>query len=490
MLFQSEIFVFAFLPVVLIAFHFLSRYSRSTSLALLILSSLFFYGWHTPSYVLLILSSVVFNYAVGYSLSSTKSKQILFFGIFANLALLFYCKYSNFFLENIAAITANAVPHLDIVLPLAISFFTFQQIAFLVDSYKGIVEERSFLRYCLFITFFPQLIAGPILHHSEMMPQFRKALGTQHEKLLNIAVGITIFTVGLMKKTMIADNAGRYADILFAQGGSAEALGFIGAWMAAGAYSLQIYFDFSGYADMATGLARMFGIVLPQNFNSPYKSTSIISFWRRWHMTLSRFFRDYLYLPLGGNRFGSLATLRNLTLVMFLGGLWHGASWNFVIWGLLHGAFLAIAHFWQTLPRTTDRRRSLPPLLGWGLTTLAVTVAWVPFRAPNLAASLSIWQSMAGFDGFGYTVAKTSVTTLDLGYLAVFPVGFALASLMPNIYEIMARYRPVLDDPEANWSLLSIRWSPKIGWAVAVSAGFLAAILSQTETVEFLYFQF
>jgi D-alanyl-lipoteichoic acid acyltransferase DltB (MBOAT superfamily) len=375
------------------------------------------------------------------------------------------------------------------VLPLAISFFTFQQIAFLVDAYRGFVEERSFLRYCLFITFFPQLIAGPILHHAEMMPQFGKQNLDRQQRLQNIAVGLTIFTIGLMKKTIIADYAGRYADIFFAQAEGGEALGFIGGWMAATAYCLQIYFDFSGYADMATGLARMLGIVLPQNFNSPYKSTNIIAFWRRWHMTLSRFFRDYLYLPLGGNRHGTFATTRNLVLVMLLGGLWHGASWNFVLWGLLHGAFLGLCHGWQTLWNRSSMA-PLPPTVGWGLTMLVVVLAWVPFRAPDFATSLAIWQSMAGLDGLGYETAKTTAGHLDKLYLVVFPVGFLAATLLPNTYEITARYRPVLNEPEANWSLLSIRWHPTAAWGLALSLCFLAAILSQTETVEFLYFQF
>lgn len=316
----------------------------------LILSSLFFYGWWNPAYLSLILFSMLFNYAFGTILSNGEKpkirKYLLWVGVTTNLGFLGYFKYANFFVDQLNW-AANSNFHLEkIILPLAISFFTFQQIAFLVDSYRHETKEFNFLQYCLFVTFFPQLIAGPIVHHKEMMPQFAS---NQVYKVnyKSLAIGLIIFTIGLFKKVILADGVAIYATPIFAEAEAEIAITLFSAWGGALAYTLQLYFDFSGYSDMAIGIAFMFGIKLPINFNSPYKSQSIIEFWRRWHITLSRFLRDYLYITLGGSKKGNVRRYVNLFITMLLGGIWHGAGWTFIIWGMLHGTYLMINHAWR-----------------------------------------------------------------------------------------------------------------------------------------------
>ncbi|WP_197678983.1 MBOAT family O-acyltransferase [Pseudomonas mandelii] len=297
----------------------------------------------------------MFNYTVGYIIAKNheraraKSKAALYVGVISNLLLLCYYKYSNFFLGEVARSTGVHMPTLELVLPLGISFFTFTQIAFLVDAWKGKAQEYNFWHYLLFVTWFPHLIAGPILHHGQMMPQFKDP-EIYRIRSRNISIGVALFAVGLGKKLLLADPISTYADPVFHAAATGQAIGPMIAWVGAIAYTLQIYFDFSGYSDMAVGLSMLFGIHLPINFNSPYKARNIIEFWRRWHMTLSQFLRDYLYIPLGGNRKGETRRLVNLMLTMLLGGLWHGANWTFVIWGALHGAYLCINHMFQKIP--------------------------------------------------------------------------------------------------------------------------------------------
>ncbi|MCP2228853.1 alginate O-acetyltransferase complex protein AlgI [Pseudomonas silensiensis] len=297
----------------------------------------------------------MFNYTVGYIIAKNheraraKSKAALYVGVISNLLLLCYYKYSNFFLGEVARSTGVHMPTLELVLPLGISFFTFTQIAFLVDAWKGKAQEYNFWHYLLFVTWFPHLIAGPILHHGQMMPQFKDP-EIYRIRSRNISIGVALFAVGLGKKLLLADPISTYADPVFHAAATGQAIGPMIAWVGAIAYTLQIYFDFSGYSDMAVGLSMLFGIHLPINFNSPYKARNIIEFWRRWHMTLSQFLRDYLYIPLGGNRKGETRRLVNLMLSMLLGGLWHGANWTFVIWGALHGAYLCINHMFQKIP--------------------------------------------------------------------------------------------------------------------------------------------
>jgi|SaaInlStandDraft_6_1057023.scaffolds.fasta_scaffold27026_2 alginate O-acetyltransferase complex protein AlgI len=331
MLFNSYIFIFLFLPIVLLGFHLIGKQGHHrVAIAWLVGVSLFFYGWWNPAYLGLMLVSILFNYGVGVSLGRTprklSKKPVLIFGVVVNLALLGYFKYANFFVDSLNSITGTNIVLLQVILPLAISFFTFQQIAYLIDAWRGETKEYNFLHYCLFVTFFPQLIAGPIVHHKEMLPQFAKDV-VYKLRSKHIAIGLTVFSIGLFKKVVLADGVSVYATPMFDAAEAGVLLTFFEAWGGALAYSFQLYFDFSGYSDMAIGLARMFGIRLPLNFNSPYKATSIIDFWRRWHITLSRFLRDYLYIPLGGSRCrGEPRRFINVMVTMVLGGLWHGAG--------------------------------------------------------------------------------------------------------------------------------------------------------------------
>ncbi|MDP3840780.1 MAG: MBOAT family O-acyltransferase, partial [Methylococcales bacterium] len=349
MIFNSYVFIFAFLPVVILGFYGLGRFSHHLASLWLAAASLFFYGWWDARFVGLLLASIAFNYGAGYMIGHSladkarRAKLLLICAIVINLILLGYFKYANFFVENLNALTGSAITMAKVFLPLGISFFTFTQIAFLVDTYQGKVREYNFVHYTLFVTYFPHLIAGPVLHHKEMMPQFGKR-ETCRVNWDNIAIGLTIFILGLAKKVLLADSFGNYATPIFNAVSAGGHPMLFEAWFGALAYSLQLYFDFSGYSDMAIGLSLMFNVRLPINFNSPYKSLSIIEFWRCWHMTLSRFLRDYLYIPMGGSRDGKIKRYVNLLITMLLGCLWHGAGWTYVIWGGLHGVYLVINH--------------------------------------------------------------------------------------------------------------------------------------------------
>jgi len=409
MLFNSYGFIFLFLPIVLLGFFQLGRIHHAYAAAWLALSSLFFYGYWNPAYVGLLLGSIVCNYAFGMWIAkagvqhaAARKKRVLVFAIAANLLLLGYYKYANFFLASANSLTGSSLTLGDIMLPLGISFFTFTQIAFLVDTYQGKVKEYNFVHYVLFVTYFPHLIAGPVLHHKDMMPQFAHN-ATYRINWDNVATGLLLFTLGLCKKVLWADSLAPFATAIFDGTQHGMLTGTLPtiyeAWSGALAYTLQIYFDFSGYTDMALGIALMFNIRLPINFNSPYKSTSIIEFWRRWHITLSTFLRDYLYIPLGGNRHGKLRRYGNLLATMLLGGLWHGAGWTFVIWGALHGVYLVINNLWRDL--VSDRfLRWIPgwlgALAGGALTFVAVVAAWVVFRSSDMAQAITMLKAMFG----------------------------------------------------------------------------------------------
>ena len=343
MLFSSFIFILLFLPATLLGWHIASRVAGGRFvLGVLVVASLFFYGWWNPAYLALLLVSITGNYVLGLMLHQDQQSRIhLAAGITFNLGLLGYFKYAEFF--SIGGTEYGSWRLEDVALPLAISFFTFQQIAYLVDVYRGESAERDPLRYVLFVSFFPQLIAGPIVHHKEMLPQFL-GMGRTGVTSRNLAIGGSIFLLGLGKKVLIADSLGGFADPMFNAVTAGVDPTLFEAWGVTLAYTFQIYFDFSGYSDMAIGLGAMFGLRLPINFNSPYKATSIIDFWRRWHMTLSRFLRDYLYIPLGGSRRNVPGRYVNLMIVMLLGGLWHGAGWTFILWGGVHGIYLVINH--------------------------------------------------------------------------------------------------------------------------------------------------
>lgn len=401
MLFTSAIFAWVYLPIVLAGFFVVGRWSERGAALWLFLASLVFYTAWMPEFTLLLLISITFNYVVGQRISAQKSKSWLTFGVTINLLLLAYFKYANFLLININALTGGDLSFGQIVLPIGISFFTFTQIAFLVDSYAKGVREPSFVHYGLFVTYFPHLVAGPVLHHAQMMPQFARS-ETYRFNFTNLTIGMGIFALGLFKKVVLADGVSPYADAVFngAEQGSAPTMEE--AWLGALAYTLQLYFDFSGYSDMAVGLSWMLNIRLPFNFNSPYLATNISEFWRRWHISLSSFLRDYLYIALGGNRFGDVRRYANLLTTMILGGLWHGASWSFVLWGTLHGLFLVIQQVWSKLPgsskqprqQTSAIRALVGKVLSWALTMLCVVFAWVLFRSPTLEGAMSIYASM------------------------------------------------------------------------------------------------
>ena len=518
MLFNSYVFLLAYLPVTVAGFFMLGRRSQLWAAAWLAGASLFFYGWWDYRYLPLLLGSVVLNYACAALLARGRGghrKALLTVAVAANLGLLGYYKYAGFFVASVAELLAQPLPALHVILPVGISFFTFTQIAFLVDTYRGQARESRFVHYLLFVTYFPHLIAGPVLHHKEMMPQFA-ARRTFRLSAGNVAVGSTIFFIGLAKKVLIADNIGPYAAPLFSDPGAPSLLL---AWGGVLAYAFQLYFDFSGYSDMAIGLSRLFGVRLPLNFDSPYKARNIAQFWRRWHMTLSRFLRDYLYIPLGGSRCGPLRRHLNVMITMVLGGLWHGAGWNFIAWGALHGAYLAIHKGWSTLAR----RLRLPSgtragnVLATLLTFAAVCNAWVFFRAPDMAGALTILKGMAGGFGMALPDALAPYLLPAQPLLAMLGVSFylgggtqfietwlwiALAAVlvfaMPNTQQIMRRFGPALDFRAGAAAggqggvgvLRRLAWRASPAWASAIAALALASMLALNRPAEFLYFQF
>lgn len=525
MLFNSYEFILLFLPLSLIGFFLINRWrGREAAIVWLVIASLLYYGWWNPRYLLLILLSMAFNFSMGRLLGGTgqpaAKKLILTTGVGLNLALLAYFKYANFFVNNLNALGASfSLEH--IVLPLAISFFTFQQIAYLFDASSGLAREYRFTHYALFVCFFPQLIAGPIVHHSEMMPQFMRDDGLR-PRSSNIAVGLTIFAIGLCKKVVIADGVAVYATPVFDAAARGETLDFFRAWGGALAYTMQLYFDFSGYSDMAIGSARLFGIKLPINFFSPYKATSIIEFWRRWHMTLSRFLRDYLYIPLGGNRKSDIRRYTNLAITMLLGGLWHGAGWTFVFWGGLHGLYLVINHGWHWLlqkagaPKYTQNR--IWKAWAWLCTFFAVVIGWVFFRAESFDVAIAMLQGMIGINGVA--IPNTIAARLDgsnawlsalgvdvyLGGGANFVWTYswvlsllALSLIAPNTHQLLRNYRPAVNDfrhdscyaiQPFRRGIQRLRWKPAPVWGTITAALMAAGILGLTRISEFLYFQF
>lgn len=394
MLFNSFDYILFFVPIVLFLYFLFNKFHLIViGKSWLILASLFFYGYITPKYIPLLLFSIFFNFAVSSALNSknkANKKVLLIFGILINILLISYFKYMDFFIANINAVFNSHIQLLHIVLPLGISFFTFQQIAYLCDSYEGKTKEYDFLSYSLFVLFFPQLVAGPIVHHEEMVPQFEK-LKNKFLNWKNLSEGLLVFTVGLFKKVIIADTLAKWAALGFDGGAN---LSFLEAWITIFSYTFQIYYDFSGYTDMALGVAQMFNIKLPQNFNNPYRSIDIQDFWRRWHMTLSRFLKDYVYIPLGGNRKGTLRTYLNLFVVFLICGIWHGASWLFVLWGIVHGIAIVINRLWKKL------NVNLPYWFAWSLNFLFVSLAWVLFRSDSLTTASGIYKSAIGLCGF------------------------------------------------------------------------------------------
>ena len=412
MLFNSYIFIFAFLPVTVFFFYIFNLFGRNYAIKWLIIASLLFYGYFNLYFILLIIFSVLFNYLISNIILTSKDqiikKYFLILGVACNLFLLGYFKYKNFFLSNFKLIFDYEFNVTTIILPLAISFFTFQQIAYLFDCRERKLKKYNFFDYSIFVLFFPQLIAGPIVKHDQLIPQLRN----NKNFVSNIYFGIIIFIIGLSKKVIIGDSLGYYADQAFYTSSIQGGINLIDAWIGIMAFTFQIYFDFSGYSDMAIGLARMFGINLPLNFNSPYKATSIIDFWRRWHITLSNFLKDYLYIKIGGNRNGNFNRYRNLFLTMLLGGLWHGSSWNFVIWGGLHGFLLIMNH---TFNKFFKINNFIINKLSIILTFFCVSICWVFFRAKNLEDAKDYINSLFSIQNI--TIPSSLYKRLDLNYM-------------------------------------------------------------------------
>lgn len=446
MLFTTATFICIFLPIVLAGFFGIARFSHAAAALWLFVASVFFYGYWMPEFTLLLLGSITGNFLVGSQISKltdtgddrkrAQSKRWLVFGVAANLVLLGYYKYANFFIDNLNLALGFDWHVGRVILPIGISFFTFTQIAFLADAWRKGVREYKFVHYGLFVTYFPHLIAGPVLHHAQMMPQFREAT-TYRFNAGNFTAGLAIFALGLFKKIVLADGISPYADAIFSAADSGVSPDFGEAWLGAIAYTLQLYFDFSGYSDMAIGLSWMFNVRLPFNFNSPYRATNISDFWRRWHMSLSQFLRDYLYIALGGNRKGVIRRYANLMATMVLGGLWHGASWSFIIWGFLHGLYLGVNHGFRAicgpvLAARLDRSR-LFGLASWLLTMLAVIMAWVLFRAETLRGASRILQSMvlSAQTGPTHALLWNAGLSLEIGGIWCALLG-AMAYLAPN----------------------------------------------------------
>ncbi|CAA9891395.1 Peptidoglycan O-acetyltransferase [Candidatus Methylobacter favarea] len=532
MLFNSYIFIFTFLPIVFFGFFRIGKHSHALASLWLATASLFFYGWWDVRYVSLLLGSVVFNYGAGYLIghsvarqSGSQSKILLAGAITVNLVLLVYFKYINFLADNLNHFAGTSLSIGEVILPLGISFFTFTQIAFLVDTCQGKAKEFNFVHYLLFVTYFPHLIAGPVLHHTEMMPQFAKR-NVCHINWDNVSVGLSIFVLGLAKKVFIADTLADFSTPIFSAVAAGGQPMLFEAWISALAYTLQLYFDFSAYSDMAIGLSLMFNVRLPMNFNSPYKATSIIEFWRRWHITLSRFLRDYLYIPLGGSRNGKSRRYLNLMITMLLGGLWHGAGWTYVIWGGLHGLYLLVNHAWRNLKERmgwSDGGR-LANLGAGALTFIAVVVGWVFFRADSFSSAMAMLYGMLGINGislpgslegqlgkyflhhdkvvFDQLIPLASLKTRKA--LTFLIIGFVIAWGLPNMRQLFANYHSTCEDSEnaeqvhkadtfrsSRWFRV-LRWRPSRlqGAFYGVLFFILLSCMASASKSEFLYFQF
>jgi D-alanyl-lipoteichoic acid acyltransferase DltB (MBOAT superfamily) len=478
MLFNSYLFIFLFLPVALAGYFALGRIGNLAPVVWLALASLVFYSVGNWQYVPLLVASIAFNYVIGYLLIARQLRPssrfaVLTAGVAGDLLVLGIFKYAGFLAVNFNAMFSTGFV-VNILLPVGISFYTFTQIAFLVDAYRGNVARYALPHYALFVTYFPHLIAGPILHHKDMIPQFERKETKRPDPHL-ILCGLIIFAIGLFKKTCLADSIQPLVSLAFGP----NAPSFDQAWIGALAYTFQLYFDFSGYSDMAIGISLMFGIFLPLNFNSPYKATSIIDFWRRWHMTLSQFLRDYLYISLGGNRRGRVLRYVNLMITMLLGGLWHGAAWTFVAWGALHGVYLCINHAWNNYGASVAPRFApLANIAGLILTFLAVVIAWVFFRADNIDSAYYVLSKMADPTNIAFGRG-------EIAYSAFIIVYAVLAWFAPNTQEIMGydHERRLVGEKLAAWRL-----RPLFLYATAAVLAF--GILGIQQHSEFIYFRF
>ena len=484
MFFNSHLYLLIFLPITLIVYLLFVRHGLiQSSKVWLVLASLFFYAWSNPAHVYLLLASVLINFLfvsvfLKFDFNSASQKRMIFIlGIAANIALLGYFKYADFFITNVNHLFHTDYSLLHLAFPLAISFFTFTQIAYLTDTYRGKVKKTGFLNYSLFVTFFPYLLSGPIVRHSEMMPQY-ESVQSRSINYRNLSLGLYILAIGLLKKVFIADEFAQWATAAF---DAPTQLNFLYAWAASLSYTFQIYFDFSGYTDMAIGAALMFNIRIPINFNSPYKALDIQDFWRRWHITLSRFLRDYIYIPLGGNRVREHRLLTNLMVTFLIGGIWHGAGWTFVFWGFLHGLATVIHRLWKL----TNIR--LPKAVAWFLTFNFVNMAWVFFRARTWEDAIRVLSGMFGLNGLTLPSEWSKTLSFLNDYILFSPwkqimpqsrdaylwilCAFLGCLLLKNSNEMAEKFKP-------DWRLL------------LAAAGIVYAVLHMFRAQEFFYFNF
>jgi alginate O-acetyltransferase complex protein AlgI len=481
---------FIFLAVVVIGFRLLEENALTARRVFLLLASYAFYAWWRADFLLLLAGSTLVNYALGREIEQRRARlqdrrAFLIAGLIFNLGLIAAFKYGALFVGTTNEFFGIGLPVPHWFLPLAISFFTFEQISYLVDADAGKTANYTLLDYALFVAYFPHLIAGPIVRHNDLIPQFRQTRAPGDD----LATGITLFTIGLAKKSLIADNLAPFADAIFNAAGRGVALGPTDGWLGTLFFAFQIYFDFSAYSDMALGSSVMLGIRLPVNFHSPYKAASIIEFWRRWHISLSAFLRDYLYIPLGGNRHGRPRRTLNLFITMLLGGLWHGANWTFMLWGGLHGFYLAINHTFRRLMRG----REPPPawrlplhVASVALTFAATSLAWIVFRAPDLASARNVAGGLIGL-GNSHVVSFSPLAAATLALL------FVIVWFMPNSMELMWRYRPALPSPYPDQPVVAARrlaWSPTRLNAAAYGLVCILAVLALSNLKPFIYFQF
>lgn len=514
MLFSSWQFIFLFLPVALFVFFLIPLRPAWTRKVWLLAASLFFYGYWKVEFIPLLLFSIVCNYATAHLINRYRhhraARMVFVSGILFNLLLLGYYKYTNFFVQSLGLFGGHDFTRFEIILPLAISFFTFTQIGYLVDVFRNQLLHYRFLDYALFVVFFPHLIAGPIVRHWEIIPQYAERTLKAHA--WDAKIGLALFLIGLNKKVLMADPLSGYVAAVYGAAAKGITLTWFDAWLGTLAFALQIYFDFSGYSDMAIGLARLFGVKFPINFDSPYQAGSISEFWSRWHITLTRFLREYLYFPLGGNRYGAWNQTRNIMITMLLSGLWHGAGWTFVIWGGLHGLYLVVAHQWQRFTRWRAWK-----LDSWwyrfpsiALTFMAVLVAWVFFRAPTLDAAMRVISSMIGKHGLTIPVELTSPAKFPglwwakLGFdfvprtfaagpyadlIVLISVMLFIVLLMPNAQQLLANYSPALERVERP-GLFQL----KLGWRSGLLFGGAFFLVLRSFYVvapsPFLYFNF
>jgi D-alanyl-lipoteichoic acid acyltransferase DltB (MBOAT superfamily) len=518
MLFNSYEFIFVFLPIVVVVFFALGGASRAWALRWVIAASLFFYAWWRPMNVLIIAPSVLINFVLARLLQRLCKQEwrrtamaVLLLGIAFNVAFLGYFKYSNFLVGAMNDVFGTQMFLARIILPLGISFITFQKIAFLIDVHAGRVESFSLQDYCLFVLFFPQLIAGPIVHYREMMPQFH-GVSCRFDKS-NVSIGLTLFGFGLFEKVFLADSLAQFVTPIYEQANSGSSIALLPGWIAGVGFTLQIYFDFSGYTDMALGIARLFGVRLPPNFNSPLRASSIIDFWLRWHMTLTRFLTAYIYNPLAlwltrrraakgrpgfaGQSKGLGAFIELLMfptlLTMLVSGIWHGAGYTFIVWGMLHGLFLAINHAWRLwgakLWRDKSHYERFMQPAGFIITFGCVAASMVIFRSANLKTATDLLQGMLGLHGIAWSSAIVPRrVALWIGASAF------IALACPNTLQILSRYEPALGwnpSPHDGATAISrIQWVPSLAWAVAVSMFVALGILNLGGRSEFLYWQF